>query len=955
MCGLPGRVRPRRRGVDFVNQIQQMARYAPEGIEEKWYRAWEEAGLFKPRANEGGDAFVITLPPPNVTGILTVGHCLGNSIQDTLIRWMRMRGRETLWVPGTDHASISTEQVVQKQLREEGKDKRDLGRDAFLERAWQWKEKTHGRITAQLRRLGCSLDWSREAFTMDEARNRAVAHAFVELRRKGLIFRDLYLVNWCPHCLTAISDDEVQHKEIKGHMWSIRYPLADGNGHVTVATTRPETLFGDVAVAVHPSDTKRAHLVGQRVHLPLTERTIPIIADPHADPEKGTGFVKITPAHDPNDFEVGRRQELPQVICMDEHAVMNEEAGPFEGMDRFACRKAALEALSAEGLLEQEKQHVYQVGHHDRCGTVIEPYLSRQWFLKMGELARPAVEAVENGTIELFPERWVGVYYNWMHNIRDWCISRQLWWGHRIPVWYCQSCGKDIAAESVPAGCPQCRGKDLVQDSDVLDTWFSSWLWTFSPLGWPERTEDLARFHPTTVMVTAADIIFFWVARMIMASYEFLGEQPFGEVLFHGIVRDEQGRKMSKSLGNSPDPIALIDKYGADALRCSLVMLTPTGQDIFFSEASLEVGRNFCNKIFQATKLVLGIWEQTGWSLADERADGPKSLGAVEESSPAAMTGDISKIFQGESGGPAISPAAAMEQLWRWTFGADPPVRLEDADLDLEDLWILSRLCATVRDCNESMEQRRLNEAAYAVFNFFRHELCDWYLEAIKPRLRDEKQRAAALLVAVTSLGQSYKLLHPVMPYITEELWSWLPPSRGYLMVSAFPTFEGESPFIDALCRFELVKQIVCVIRNLRTELDVPPGKRGKVILRVPDSAQCEGLTRDAGRVALLAKLEEVQVTVGGGAPAPAGVGMAGQVEIFLLTAGLVDLDKERQRLTKELARIEGWVAGCRAKLANERFIESAPAEVIQKQQELLQENQAKAEKLAQRLAALKE
>ena len=922
-----------------MSEIRQLAQYSPAGLEQKWYAEWEEAGLFTPDPGSDREPFVITLPPPNVTGILTVGHCLGNTVQDTLIRWMRMRGRQTLWLPGTDHASISTEQVVSRQLRDEGLDKRTLGRDAFLARAWEWKEQTHGRITQQLRRLGCSLDWTREVFTMDEQRNRAVQHAFLALRDKGLIYRDLYLVNWCPHDLTAISDDEVEHKEVTGHLWYIRYPLVDAEGQVTVATTRPETMFGDVAVAVHPEDPDRAHLIGSTVHLPLTDRVIPIIGDEHADPEKGTGFVKITPAHDPNDFEVGRRHGLPQVICMDESACMNDQAGRFAGMDRYACREAALAALREEGLLEKEEMHIHQVGHHDRCGTIIEPYLSRQWFLRMGELAEPAIKAVEEGTITLFPERWIGVYYNWMRNIRDWCISRQLWWGHRIPVWYCLDCNAEIAADEAPTTCTACGGGRLEQDPDVLDTWFSSWLWTFSPLGWPEQTEDLQRFHPTSVMVTAGDIIFFWVARMIMASYQFLGEHPFGEVLFTGLVRDEQGRKMSKSLGNSPDPIALIDAYGADALRCSLVMLTPTGQDIHFSESSLEVGRNFCNKIFQATKLVLGYYDAAGMEV-NGTASQPSATDDLD------LTGAMAKAKP-------TGPANALAEVWQRTFGAEPPVELQDDQLVLEDLWILDRLCATARDCNHNMERRRLNDATYAAFNFFRHELCDWYLEAIKPRLRDEERRGTALMVAVLTLALSYKLLHPAMPFITEELWSWLPPTHGFLMSSPYPTFRGDNPFVTERRRFELVMEIVTVVRNLRSEMGVAPGKRGTVILRVQTEEQVAELSGVAQLVALLAKLEQVKVQRGGEDPAPAGIGVAGPVEVFLLMSGLVDLANERERIAKELAKVEGWLKGASAKLANEKFLANAPAEVIQKQRELQAENEAKVAKLRLRLAAL--
>ncbi|MEN8005657.1 MAG: valine--tRNA ligase [Candidatus Krumholzibacteriota bacterium] len=921
-----------------MEEIRNMSQYAPGGIEEKWYAAWEEAGLFGPDPDLEGDPFVITLPPPNVTGILHMGHCLGNSIQDTLIRWARMRGQPALWIPGTDHASIATEQVVSRQMAAEGIDKREVGRDAFLERAWNWKDQTHGRITQQIRRLGCSLDWSREAFTMDEARNRAVTEAFVLLKEKGLIYRDVYLVNWCPHDLTAISDDEVEYQEIEGHLWHLKYPLADGGGHVTVATTRPETMFGDTAVAVHPNDPERKQLIGKMVKLPLTDREIPIIGDHHADPEKGTGFVKITPAHDPNDFEVGRRHDLEQVICMTPAGVMNEQAGAFAGLGRSECRQAVVEALDKDGLLDKTEKHVHQVGHHDRCGHVIEPYLSRQWFLKMDELAAPAVKAVAEGEIKLFPERWVGVYDNWMNNIRDWCISRQLWWGHRIPVWYCDGCDEEIAARTAPAACPACGGGKLTQEEDVLDTWFSSWLWTFSPLGWPDQTPDQEKFHPTSVLVTAPDIIFFWVARMIMASYEFKAEKPFAEVLFHGIVRDDQGRKMSKSLGNSPDPILLIDEYGSDALRCSLVMLTPTGQDIFFSEATLEVGRNFCNKIFQATKLVLGTWEEAGLPDGNPNDTAPRIL-------------EIESL--GSADDWAERPAGLFAELWTGVFGGTPPVELQDGDLRLEDRWILGRLLDTVSGCGANMEKRRLNDAAYGVFNFFRHEFCDWYLEAIKPRLRDEQERGPVLATAVLGLAVSYKLLHPVMPFITEELWSWLPPSRGFLMNSSFPGFRGKTPFQRECAGFEQVMEIVGAIRNLRNELGVQPGKRGRAILRVPGDAVAAELTGGLALIALLAKMEDAEVVVGGPDPSPAGATVAGAVEIFLPMEGLVDLDKEKARLNKELAGIENWMKGCRAKLANEKFTANAPDHVVQKQKDLLAENETKAGKLREMLDAL--
>jgi len=913
-----------------VSDIRSMAQYSPEGIETRWYDAWEQAGLFAPAADAEGEPFVITLPPPNVTGVLHMGHCLSNSVQDVLIRWMRMRGRPTLWVPGTDHASIATENVVLRQLREQGVRKEDLGRDGFLEKAWAWKEHTHGVITSQLRRLGCSLDWPREAFTMDEARSRAVAHAFKTLKEQGLIYRDLYLVNWCPHCLTAISDDEVEHKEKQGSLWRLRYPLSDGSGHVTVATTRPETMFGDTAVAVHPDDPKRKHLIGRTVILPLVDREIPIIGDHHADPEKGTGFVKITPAHDPNDFEVGRRHDLPQVICMDEKGVMNAEAGPVAGLDRVAARKKTLELLESAGLYDGDQKTVHQVGHHDRCGTIIEPYLSRQWFLRMGEMAARATAAVEDGTIALVPERWVGVYRNWMTNIRDWCISRQLWWGHRIPVWTCGSCGAETCEVDEPAACPACGAAALRQDPDVLDTWFSSWLWTFSPLGWPEQTEDLKRFHPTSVLVTGPDIIFFWVARMIMASYHFLDEEPFREVLFHGIVRDDQGRKMSKSLGNSPDPVQLMEKYGADALRMSMVMLTPTGQDVFFGEDTLEVGRNFCNKIFQATKLVLGAWDEAGLEAAPAAAPGACDLGAVAA---------------------AGAPAAAAAELWRQVFGAQPPAEFRADRLELEDLWLLNRLAEAAAEVDLNLERRRLNDAAYTAYNFFRHELCDWYLESVKPRLRDEDRRREAVMLAVAALGVSYKLLHPVMPFISEELWHALPGVDSYLMTSAFPRTAAAAPFAAEAARFSQAAEVVGVIRSLRAEMNVPPGKRGSAVLICEEQEQLAGLQANAERIALLAKLEEVAVRHGGEAPSPAGTGLAGTVAVYLPMAGLVDVAKEKERLAKELAQVEGWIQGGRRKLENESFTARAPEDVVQRERDLLRDNEAKAETLRGRLA----
>jgi len=608
---------------------------------------------------------------------------------------------------------------------------------------------------------------------------------------------------------------------------------------------------------------------------------------------------------------------------------MNDEAGPVAGQDRFKARKSTLKLLEEAGLFDGDEKNTHQVGHHDRCNTVIEPYLSHQWFLKMGEMAARATKAVEDGTVTLTPERWVGVFHNWMGNIRDWCISRQLWWGHRIPVWTCEGCNAEICEIETPTSCPECGAGELKQDADVLDTWFSSWLWSFSPLGWPDATEDMKKYHPTSVLVTGPDIIFFWVARMMMASYHFLDEEPFAEVLFHGIVRDEKGRKMSKSLGNSPDPIELMDKYGADALRMSMIMLTPTGQDVFFGEETLEVGRNFCNKIFQATKLVLG-----GWDELDLEAN--------------ASTGgqcDFDAVADNDS-----DPAAALGELWQQMFGAEAPVEFRADHIELEDRWLMNRMAVIAGDVNSNLEKRRLNDAAYSAYNFFRHELCDWYLESIKPRLRDEDRRAEATCLAVAALGFSYRLLHPVMPFITEELWHALPGVDSYLMTSAFPTAD-KAPFAADAERFDEVTGIVSVIRSLRSDMNVPPGLRGQAILRCDQDDQAERLGVSAKRIALLAKLENVTVVVGGETPSPAGTGLAGTVEVFLPMAGLVDEAKEKERLAKELAQVEGWIIGSRKKLENENFTARAPEDVVARERDQLGENEAKAEALRARIS----
>ena len=913
--------------------------YDPTGLEEKWYPQWEQAGLFTPpedlEPTAKDPAFVITLPPPNVTGILHIGHCLGAGIMDALVRYYRMCGRPTLYVPGTDHASIATENKVVAQLRSEGIDARDLDRDAFLERAWKWADDHHDRIVGQFKRYGVSLDWTREAFTMDEERSRAVLTAFVKLYEKDLIYRGDYMTNWSVAQQSAVSDEEVVHKEVNGKLWHFRYPLKEG-GHLVVATTRPETMLGDTAVAVNPNAQKTEHLKGKTVVLPLVGREMPVIEDDHVDPEFGTGCVKVTPAHDPNDYEMGKRHDLEFVNILNPDGTLNGNVPEaYRGLDRFEARKRVVADMEAQGLLEKIEDHTHMVGFHDRSDTVIEPYISRQWFLKMEDLARPAIEAVETGEITIFPERWQGVYFHWMRNIRDWCISRQLRWGHRIPFFECTACGHEMVQVDPPTECAKCGSDRLEQDDDVLDTWFSSWLWTFSPLGWPAATHDLRKFHPTSVLVTGSDIIFFWVARMVMASYEFLGEPPFREVLFHGIVRDQQGRKLSKSLGNSPDPLELMDTYGADALRFVLVMLTPTGADINFADETCETGRNFCTKIWNATRLLFGHLDESGLEFGEAHVSRmERDLAPLE----------IDDDFDAD---------AWLRALYYATFGADAPSEDELAPIALEDRWMLHRLAVAAQNVERSMEARRLNDAAYAGYDCFWHEYCDWYLEAIKPRLRseDERERNTALIVALTVHALLLRMLHPFLPYITEELWHAHPASAGFIVTAPMPRFVGEAPLRADAARFERVRDLVGAIRNLRGELGVPPGKRGHAFFRGPDSSRA-ALGSLLGPVALLAKLEACSL-LEGDAPDQSVSAVVDEVEIFLPLEGLVDLELERKRLTKEREGVAKRLDGVRGKLSNTKFVGNAPAEVVERERALEASLSDTLAKLDDRIAAL--
>jgi valyl-tRNA synthetase len=874
-----------------------------------------EGGRFRVEAAEvldgGREPYTIVIPPPNVTAVLHMGHGLNNAIQDVLIRFRRMQGRAAEWLPGTDHAGIATQNVVERQLAAEGKTRDDLGRDAFVQRVWTFVEETGGTILDQLKAIGCSCDWERTAFTLDPHLSTAVREVFVRLHEKDLIYRGEYIINWCPRCLTALSNEEAEGEEAEGRLWDLRYPIAesargaaesahaagatalgrfeDGGWYLTVSTTRPETMLGDQAVAVNPSDERYAALVGAEVHLPLTGRTIPVIADHFVDPEFGTGMVKVTPAHDPNDFEMARRAELPLLNVMTDEAAMNENAPEaFRGLDRKAARKEVLVALDAEDLLAGDRPHTHSVPRCYRCDTVVEPRLSKQWFVRMKPLAEPALQASRDGTLTFTPSRWQKVYEHWMENIRDWCISRQLWWGHRIPVWYCDDCGDTHVLREDPEVCPSCGGA-VTQDPDVLDTWFSSWLWPMSPFGWPEQTDDLKAFYPGHTLVTAPEILFFWVARMIMAGYEFMGEPPFTEVFLHGTVRDARGRKMSKSLGNGIDPMEVVRDFGADAMRFTLINACAIGTDIQLdhedTEAAFAPGRNFANKVWNAGRFTL-------MSLGEE-------------------------------------PVRALEEV--------------GGDLEPMDRWILSRLDRAVATTTGAMESFRLHEVAETVYHFFWGELADWYLELVKDRLRGasgEESRQAARTTLVTVLDATLRLLHPVMPFLTTALWDRLPwPGDAGerpedLIVAPWPAADTARRDEEAEARIAALQEVVTAVRSLRKEYGVGEGEGVTVHVVSEAPAVQEGL---AGREAELERLARIETVAYG--PAEAGaVGAHAALraggELFLPLEGVVDAARERERLSTEIDRLEQQLAGTERKLANEQFVNRAPPEVVEKERE---------------------
>jgi len=876
--------------------------YDPSGVEVKWYDVWMEKDVFRAHKRSDLPPYCIVIPPPNVTGSLHMGHALNNTLQDVVVRYKRMRGFDVLWLPGTDHAGIATQNVVEREIAKEGLTRDQLGRERFLQRVWEWKERYGSRIISQLKRLGASCDWSRTRFTLDEGLSRAVREVFVSLYREGLIYRGKYLVNWCPRCTTALSDLEVEHKEVKGKLYYVAYPVEGLEERVVVATTRPETILGDVAIAVHPEDERYRHLVGRTAVVPVVGRRIPIIEDKMVDPSFGTGCVKITPAHDPNDFLVGQRHGLPQIQVMDEKGVMTEEAGEFAGMDRSQCRKAFVERLEREGFLVKVEDHIHSVGHCYRCSSQIEPYLSDQWFVRTRPLAEPAVEAVRSGRIRFVPESWANTYYQWMENIRDWCISRQLWWGHRIPAWYCDSCGHVTVSSEDPTSCEACGSSSIRQDEDVLDTWFSSALWPFSTLGWPEETSDLRRFYPTDLLVTGFDIIFFWVARMIMMGLHFMGEIPFRDVYIHALVRDERGQKMSKSRGNVIDPLDMIEKYGADALRFTLCVLTFQGRDIMLSEAKIEGYKHFVNKLWNASRLVLMNYQSEGASLIE----GPEDLVGME--------------------------------------------------LKFQDEWILWRLDELVRKVTEDLELYRFGEAARAIYDFTWKELCDWYLEIAKPAMRGlegSSRKAATGAVAFTVFETLLKLLHPFVPFVSEELWHRFGFGDELLAVSSWPRPIGVPERFEASCdKMRLLSEVVRSVRNLRADARIHPREEVRVYLRGEGEA-LGFLEEQRDYIALLSGAREVSAWEGEDRPDRSVFEVFPWGEVLVQMPLELDFRGLMGSLREELSRLEREMEPLRLKLLDENFLNRAPAEVVERERARLEEMSAVAERLRRNIEEL--
>lgn len=866
--------------------------YDPSEIEAPLYQKWLDNRYFHAEANPDKKPFTIVMPPPNITGQLHMGHALDNTMQDILTRFKRMQGYEALWQPGTDHAAIATEVKVIESLKAQGIDKDELGRDGFLEKCWEWKEEYGGKIINQLHKLGSSADWERERFTMDEGCSKAVLEVFLRLYEKGYIYRGSRIINWCPVCQTSISDAEVEHQEQDGFFWHINYPIAGEEGrYVEIATTRPETLLGDTAVAVNPDDDRYKDLVGKLLELPLTGRQIPVVADAYVDREFGTGCVKITPAHDPNDFEVGKRHDLPELNIMGDDATINLPGSKYHGMERYAARKAIVADLEELGLLVKKVPHSHNVGTHDRCKTTVEPMIKQQWFVRMEEMAKPAIEALKTGELKFVPESFGKTYLHWLENIRDWCISRQLWWGHRIPAYYCSGCGEITVARENPGTCPKCGGTHLTQDEDTLDTWFSSALWPFSTLGWPEQTKDLEYFYPTDVLVTGYDIIFFWVIRMMFSGVEQTGKTPFHTVLIHGLIRDSEGRKMSKSLGNGINPLEVIDKYGADALRMTLITGNAPGNDMRFYWERVEASRNFANKVWNASRFIM------------------MNLEKVPDASPSLL------------------------------------------ELTMADKWVLSKVNTLAKDVTDNMEKYELGIALQKVYDFIWEEFCDWYIEMVKPRLWNDEDttRAAAIWTLKTVLIQSLKLLHPYMPFITEEIFCNLQEEEASIMVSSWPEYRNDWSFEQEEQEVEIIKEAVRSIRNVRTAMNVPPSKKAKVYVVSENSGLLEIFRHSQVFFATLGYASEVCLQRDkAGISEDAVSAVIPQAAIYMPFAELVDISKEIERLTKEKERLAKELARVDGMLGNQRFVSKAPEEKIAQEKE-------KREKYAQMMAQVQE
>jgi valyl-tRNA synthetase len=866
--------------------------YEPEEVEQKWYQYWEENQLFRAEARSEKEPFCIVIPPPNVTGTLHMGHALNNTLQDILCRYKRMKGYNVLWQPGTDHAGIATQNVVEKDLAAKGTDRHSVGREKFIEMVWEWRERYGGLIINQLKRLGCSCDWSRERFTMDEGLSRAVREVFVRLYEEGLIYRGDYIINWCPRCHTALADIEVEHEEKDSFLYYIRYPFEKGEGYLVVATTRPETLLGDTAVAVNPEDERYSHLSGTYVLLPILKKPIPIIFDRYVDKEFGTGALKITPAHDPNDFQIGDLHQLARIKVIDENGRMNSLAGPYEGMDRFECRQKILEDLEEAGLLEKIDPYRHAVGHCYRCKTMIEPLLSKQWFVKVGPLAEKAIRAVRGGRTKIYPATWEGVYYDWMENIKDWCISRQIWWGHRIPAWYCEECGEVLVAKEAPDRCEACGSPRLVQETDVLDTWFSSGLWPFSTLGWPDETDELKTFYPTSVLVTGFDILFFWVARMMMMGLHFRGDVPFRDVYIHALVRDAEGKKMSKSKGNVIDPLEVMSQFGTDAFRFTLAAFAAQGRDIKLSEERILGYRHFVNKIWNAARFVL---------MNLEGAAGPK---------------DRTQIYT------------------------------------LPDRWILTRLGQVATEIARALEDYRFNDAAGAAYQFVWHEFCDWYLEMAKESLYgdDEKLEDSTRGVLIEAMISVLKLLHPFMPFVTEEIWQRLPGNDGSIMKAPFPEPDDYPEDEECVSEMDLLKGVVGGIRNIRGEMGIAPSKKVNIAIDAPEEKEARLLERDLAYIRSLARVDQVTIDSGVPKPEASATAIFGRNQVHLILKGLLDFEEERKRLRKEIKKIEKDAETSSKKLSNEKFLEKAPTEVVQEVKEKVETLSLKLRKLNQNL-----